>query len=145
MPRVNDPVRSMENRSLTSAANVERKERGVVVKSYRILFLGVLGDPDPFKEKMAELGIKPEVAQDMMQRAPILLKTGMDLEKARRYAEAIQRAGGKVTIQEDGAFEKPKPFNARRVIKPFEHFTMCPECGHKQPRAERCVRCGCHL
>jgi ribosomal protein L37E len=24
----------------------------------------------------------------------------------------------------------------------LESFTLCPECGHKQAKAEACVRCG---
>jgi hypothetical protein len=112
-----------------------------VVKTYRILFLGLLEDPDRFKENMSGMGVQPEVTDKMLQRAPILMKTGMALAEARRYAEAVQKAGGRVNIQEDGGFQKPR--DHRRPIKPLEYFTMCLECGHKQPRSERCVRCGC--
>lgn len=112
------------------------------MKRYRVLFLGLTGDRDRFTESMAGLGLEPHVTREMLQRAPILLKRGMELDRARRYAEAIREAGGEVAVQEDRAPDKPPPHAAKRKIMPLEHFTLCAECGHKQPRSERCVRCG---
>ncbi|RJR42180.1 MAG: hypothetical protein C4576_16490 [Desulfobacteraceae bacterium] len=105
------------------------------ISSYRVLFLRLLEDISFFKERMSELGVRPEVAERIVLKAPVVMKAGIPLEHARRYAEAVQRAGGDVSIQE----EKPRPL----YVKPLEYFTMCNECGHKQPRKEeRCVRCG---
>lgn len=112
------------------------------MKKYRVLFLGLLEDLDFFKRRMSELGIKPAVSEQIVRRAPVVLKAGMTLGDARRYADAVLRAGGKVNIQEDGVFETRREMSRPLSVKPFEYFTMCPECGHKQPKGERCVRCG---
>jgi hypothetical protein len=72
----------------------------------------------------------------------VVLKAELTLAEARQYAEAVQLAGGRVNIQEQGLFEEPERHRKVLEIKPFEYFTMCPECGHKQPKGEACVKCG---
>lgn len=99
---------------------------------YRILFLGLVDDLECFKERMGELGVEAETAEKIVRKAPVVLKAGMTLDHAQRYARAVQKAGARVNIQQEAVLH----------IKPLEYFTMCTECGHKQPRGERCVRCG---
>jgi hypothetical protein len=111
------------------------------LKKYRILFLGLVHDLETFKGRMSELGVRPETAEQIVHKAPVVLKAGMTLDHARRYAKAVQSAGAKVNIQQEADSDKP-PVNRLFHIKPLEYFTMCTQCGHKQPRSERCVRCG---
>jgi len=113
-----------------------------VTKKYRVVFMGLLEEVERFKQGMFEIGIRPSMADRILEKAPVVLKAGMTLADARLYAEAIQSAGGRVNIQEQGLFEEPS--RPRKVwgIKPFEYFTMCPECGHKQPKKDRCMKCG---
>jgi hypothetical protein len=113
-----------------------------LVKKYRITFLGLLQDVVEFRERMSELGFAPGAVEKIVQNAPVVLKRDMTLGDARQYADAIQVAGGKVYIQDDGLSEEPGRIGPSVDVKPFEYFTMCPECGHKQPRSEVCVRCG---
>lgn len=115
-----------------------------VVRNYRILFTGLFEELAFFKKRMSELGVKPETAEQIVLKAPVIMKAGIPLSHARKYAEAVRRAGGNVSIQEEKSLGAPKP-KGQLQIKPLEYFTMCKECGHKQPRAERCVRCGRHL
>ncbi len=110
---------------------------------YRVLFLGLLEDAERFKKNMMGIGVMPDLSEKILQRAPVFLKAGMVLGDALKYAEAVQKAGGKVKLLVDGAPERPERVSRPNPIKPFEYFTMCSQCGHKQPRAERCVRCGC--
>jgi hypothetical protein len=112
------------------------------IKKYRILFLGLADDLECFKERMSELGVKPEMSEHIVLRAPVVLKAGMTLDNAQRYAKAVHNAGAKVNIQEDAVVDKSIGLTAPLQIKPLEYFTMCTECGHKQARGERCVRCG---
>jgi len=112
------------------------------MRSYRVLFLGLVENLAFFKERMSGLGVKPETAEQIVLKAPVVMKAGIPLAHARKYAEAVQRAGGNVSIQEEKSLGAPDSLNRPVHIKPLEYFTMCNECGHKQPRNERCVRCG---
>ncbi|MBW1705791.1 MAG: hypothetical protein JRJ86_11585 [Deltaproteobacteria bacterium] len=91
---------------------------------------------------MLRLGAPAEIVAKMFEKAPVILKGGLTLGGARRYADAVQDAGGRVIIQEHGHFEESGRLSASISIAPFQEFTMCPECGLKQPKGEACERCG---
>ena len=114
----------------------------MVEKKYRVVFLGLAHGMEDFTAGMITLGVRVSMVEEMVRKAPVVLKAGMSLAQARTYAEAVQLAGGKVNIQDDGRVEVPSRSRRTAEIKPFEYFTMCPECGHKQPRGEACVKCG---
>jgi hypothetical protein len=116
----------------------------VVTKKYRVLFLGLVGNEEAFRARMCKMGASMPTVDLMISKAPIILKGGMTLKEARLYADAVQLAGGKVNIQEQGLFEEPETMNRPLHIKPLEDFIMCPECGYKQLRERACVKCG-HL
>ena len=114
-------------------------------KKYRVVFLDVLEGRDGFSEKMSRLGVPAPVVNRILEEAPVVLRSDMRLGEARIYAEALQAAGGKVNIQEDGFFEEPRRGNRNGNIEPLENFTMCPQCGFKQRKAESCTKCGALL
>lgn len=114
----------------------------MVEKKYRVVFLGIVNGMEDFSAGMGSLGVRVSMVEEMVRKAPVVLKAGMSLARARRYAEAVQRVGGKVNIQDDGLAEVPSRNRKPVAIKPFEHFTRCSECGHKQPRGDSCVKCG---
>ncbi len=111
-------------------------------KKYRIVFLGLRENLAEFKESMFGLGVSADVVDRFVNKAPVVLKGNMTLGEAREYAEAVQRAGGRVNIQESGFFEKSFSRDKSPEIKPLGKFTMCPECGFKQLKAAFCDRCG---
>ena len=113
-----------------------------MTKKYRVLFLGLVGNEEAFKARMSKLGASIPTVDLMISKAPVILKGGMTLKEARQYADAVQFAGGKVNIQEQGLFEEPETMNRPLHIKPLEDFIMCPECGYKQLRGRACVKCG---
>jgi hypothetical protein len=113
-----------------------------VTKTYRVLLLGRIEEKLDFEEKMEKLGFSPDKLRDLIAEAPSALKAGLPLGEAREYAEAVQGAGGKVNIQEDGVSEEFKRAHAPMEIRSLKDFTMCPECGHRQIKAEACVKCG---
>ena len=86
-----------------------------VTKTYRVLLLGRIEEKQDFEEKMEKLGFSPESVRELIAKAPSVLKVGQPLGEAREYAEAIQEAGGRVNIQEDGVSEE---FN--RLHPPIE-------------------------
>lgn len=111
-------------------------------KQYRIVFLGLLRGQEEFAQGMARLGLGLSIAEEMIQKAPVVLKGGMTLKEARAYADAVQEAGGRVNIQEHGFFEEPRQLRKDLEIKPLENFTACPECGYKQLKRDACTKCG---
>jgi ribosomal protein L32 len=113
-----------------------------VTKTYRVVLLGRIEEKQDFEKKMAKLGFSPGSVQDLIAKAPSALKLGLPLGQARDYAEAIQEAGGKVNIQEDGVSEEFNRVHPPIEVRSLQDFTMCPECGHRQIKAEACVKCG---
>jgi hypothetical protein len=114
-------------------------------RRYRVLFHGVVKDVRVFHEEMSRLGVQAQVAGQMIQNAPVIVKQNLTLGIAHRYAEAIKKAGGKVIIQEQGksdVFENTSEPPEAVTIVPMEAFTMCPQCGLKQVKGKSCVRCG---
>ena len=113
-----------------------------MVKKYRVLFHGLTEDEEDFKARMVGLGAPPDTVDRMIRDAPVVLKGGLTLGAARDYAEAVQEAGGRVKIEEQGHFEESTQVEIISPIASFENFTMCPECGLKQRKGETCIRCG---
>ena len=113
-----------------------------MTKTYRVVLLGRIEEKQDFEEKMGKLGFSPDQLRDLIAECPSALKAGVPLGEAREYAEALQDAGGKVNIQEDGVSEGSKRVHPPMEIRSLKDFTMCPECGHRQIKAEACVKCG---
>ena len=109
---------------------------------YRIVFHGLTGDSETFENRMAQLGVPSETVGKMIEMAPVILKGDLSFEGTTRYVEAVQGAGGKVTIQKQKDVKSSSPGTHSISVPPFEDFTMCPECGFKQPKAESCAKCG---
>jgi hypothetical protein len=113
-----------------------------VDKKYRVVFLSLVENEKDFQQEMSKLGVASPMIEQIINKAPVILKGGLTLEDARTYAGAIQHAGGRVKVQEYGGFEEQEQTDSFLDIKPLESFTMCPECGFKQLREEACVKCG---
>ncbi len=113
-----------------------------MIKGYRVIFLGLNESIDIFMQGMSRLGVSPDMVDKMIDKAPVILKEEMTLEYARRYAEAIQYAGGKVRIQENGMLNPTGKTTRSFNIPTLENFIMCPECGYKQLKSKLCERCG---
>jgi len=113
-----------------------------VTKTYLVLFHHPLGDEGAFRAGMAGMGVSTEAIERMLVSAPLVLKGGMTLGEARQYAEAVQQAGGRVTIHESGRAETPEEGGRLPGIAAFRDFTMCPRCGFKQQREGYCIKCG---
>ena len=113
-----------------------------VTKTYRVVLLGRIEEKQDFEEKMEKLGFSSGSVRDLIEKVPSALKAGLLLGEAREYAEAVQEAGGKVNIKEDGVSEEFKRLHPPIEIRSLKDFTMCPECGHRQIKADACVKCG---
>ena len=113
-----------------------------VTKTYRVVLLSRIEEKQDFEEKMEKLGFSPGSVRDLIAKVPSSLKAGLPLGEAREYAEAVQEAGGKVNIQEDGVSGETKRLHPPIEIRSLKDFTMCPECGHRQLKADACVKCG---
>lgn len=111
-------------------------------KKYRVIFLALIKNEKDFNQGMSKLGVSPAAVKQIINKAPVVLKGNMSLGDARQYADAVFFAGGRINIQEHGFFKETRSSDEALAIKTLENFTMCPECGHKQLKAEACIRCG---
>ena len=112
-------------------------------KTYLVLFQGLTEQENSFKNRVLSLGVSSETAETILSKAPVILKSGMSAEKVKKYATAFREAGARVTImQEMRDSEESSTGNPMISIPTFGDFTMCPECGMKQPRGKSCERCG---
>lgn len=113
-----------------------------MTKTYRVVLVARIEEKPEFEAKMERLGFSPDTVPALIAKAPVPLKTGLPLGEAREYAEAVQEAGGKVNIQEDGISEEASRVRPAIEVRSLQDFTRCPECGHRQIKAEACVKCG---
>ena len=114
-----------------------------MVRRYRIVFLGMIETEAQFLTGMcSQFRIAPTTVKHLVESAPVVVKKDLTLGEAREYAEALQRAGGKVHIQEHGKSGGPEREPVFAGIKSFGDFTLCPECGFTQLKAESCAKCG---
>lgn len=109
-------------------------------KVYRIIFTGLQQTEEYFKTRISSLGVSPEDANKILEKAPVVLKEGESLDYIKRYAGAIIAAGGNVNIQSFDSVERAETEPGE--IPGMSSFTQCPQCGHRQAKNEQCVRCG---
>ena len=109
-------------------------------KVYRVVFTGLLQTEEYFKSRISMLGVSPENANKILEKAPVVLKEAESFEYIQRYARAIEKAGGNVNIRSCDSECSIK--TESKVIPGMSSFTQCPRCGHRQPKKELCVRCG---
>ena len=113
-------------------------------KTFCLILLGLLESPEVISQRVIRFGLLSDDIEHMAARAPFTFKRGLTLKQAREWADAFQFAGARVTVREEGTIIDRRR-GRKSLIQPFESFTMCPQCGHKQLKAERCTRCGSAL
>lgn len=112
-------------------------------KMYRIIFTGLLQTKEFFKTRITMLGISPQEADKIIEKAPVILKEAESLEYIERYARAIINAGGNVDIR--SYYSAGRTETEPGLIPGMSSFTQCPRCGHRQPKKKLCERCGVNL
>lgn len=111
-------------------------------KRYRVIFSNLLKEKDFFKNRMLRLGVSGDVSEEIIKKAPVILKRNLILRDARVYAEAILEAGGKVAIHDEDNWDEDGSDGASTGIVGMKDFIMCPQCGHKQVNSGGCIKCG---
>jgi hypothetical protein len=111
-------------------------------RNYCLVFLGLLETPEIFTRKMRSFGFSTSDIESIIASPPIPFRKGLTLREAREYADAVQSAGGRVNVREEEPETSQERAGKPLVIPPMESFTLCPQCGHKQVKAQTCVRCG---
>lgn len=110
---------------------------------YRIIFTGLLQTKEFFKTRITMLGISPQEADKILEKAPVILKEAESLEYIERYARAIINAGGNVDIR--SYYSADSTETEPESIPGMSSFTQCPRCGHRQSKKKLCERCGVNL
>lgn len=111
-------------------------------KRYKVIFSNLHKKKDYFKDRMLTLGVSWDVAEEIIKKAPVILKKDLSLKDARTYADAVLEAGGKVTIQVENEGENRDEKASLSTTLSLKNFIMCPQCGHKQIKTRACVKCG---
>ncbi len=111
-------------------------------EGYFVVFSGLDKPETHFKQKMVRLGVSPATVEQIIKKSPVILKAGMPLDRAKRYADAVREAGGIVRIRRHGLQVKESNIDRPINIEPLENFTMCPQCGYKQLKRDKCIKCG---
>jgi len=112
-------------------------------KMYRIIFTGLLQTKEFFKTRITMLGISPQEADRILEKAPVILKEAESLEYIERYARAIINAGGNVDIR--AYYSAGSAETEPGSIPGMSSFAQCPRCGHRQPKKKLCDKCGFNL
>lgn len=119
---------------------------------FKIVFAGELMPGhalEQVRENIANLfKTDPSKIAHLFSGRPVEIKRDLDSSEADKYLGALQRAGAKVSKQEDlGASlslvateDHPDP-NAPQEPGTEERMT-CPKCGHEQTKAIDCSACG---
>jgi len=109
-------------------------------KVYRVVFTGLLRTEEYFKNQISLLGVSPEAAEEILKKTPVVLKEAESLDYIKKYARAITSAGGNVNIYSS---DSTGHLGSHPLTIPgMSSFTQCPQCGHRQPKKELCVKCG---
>ena len=111
-------------------------------KRYRIIFTELLKDEGYFKGQLLRLGVSEGVSEEIIRKAPVILKKNLSLKDARQFADAFFQAGGRVTIHDESQEDKSGSNGMSSGIVTLKDFTMCPQCGYKQIKTDKCVKCG---
>jgi predicted transcriptional regulator len=116
-----------------------------VAKKYRVVLIGVNIEEKVFRQNMARLGVSCSTLDNYIRKVPVVLRRKVQLADARKYADAIISAGGLVHIQETGDFPETTPIYDKIRPPSTEDYLVCYNCGLKQKKQDRCVRCGFDL
>ncbi len=109
-------------------------------RSYKVVFTGLLRTKAFFKNRISMLGVSPETAEEILKKAPVVLKEADSIGYINKYATAITNAGGRVNVYSiDSTGSSGDGFS---TIPGMSSFTQCPQCGYKQAKKKLCVRCG---
>ena len=109
-------------------------------KVYRVVFTGLLRTEEYFKDRISLLGVSHATADEILKKAPVILKEAESLDYIKKYAHAITEAGGNVNVYSCNSADNME--TGLRTIPGMSSFTQCPQCGYRQPKNELCVRCG---
>jgi hypothetical protein len=111
-------------------------------KTYKVIFSSLVKEEGYFKGQMLRFGVSADISEGIIKKSPVILKRGLSLKDARAYADAVIQAGGKVSIQVEASAEENYEEGRLPNVISLKKFTMCPKCGYKQLKAEKCIRCG---
>jgi hypothetical protein len=111
-------------------------------KTYRIIFSSLTKEKGYFKQQMLKLGVSENISEGIIKKSPVILKRGLSLKEARSYADAVIEAGGRVTIQVESRKEEGCKEGGLSGVISLKNFTLCHQCGFKQLKTDKCIRCG---
>ena len=113
---------------------------------YQVVFLGLEDDvyaKDATERLASLLGMGPEVFDEALARAPVIIKADVDRSTAIDYLTAITQTGGRARFEPVPSnlegLTCPKCGYARRGDEPTAEYE-CPSCGVIYEKHERSLR-----
>ncbi|MET0066256.1 MAG: BPSS1780 family membrane protein [Candidatus Thiodiazotropha sp.] len=130
-----------------------------MAEGYKVIFTGEL-KPNTDQERLIALfsqkfNLGPDKAQKLIQGGrPVALKKGLELEKAEKYLEALEKLG--MVMELDPKPEPPQPsFSSELALEDINtgddeatevletsSVERCPKCGSTQMEMGICQSCG---
>ena len=105
-------------------------------ETFRLIFDGQIADGKTEDEVKAALSSKLKISEQIISKifssSTIVLKKNMDAKQAQQYQKAFESAGLICRLESE---VPPTPATP-------PGFMECPKCGHQQPVADDCVKCG---
>ncbi|RLA86732.1 MAG: hypothetical protein DRG40_02195 [Deltaproteobacteria bacterium] len=106
---------------------------------YKVIFLGPADEAPEAVQRLKEevvrrFRLSPQEAERLVEKAPIKVKRNASWEEATSLKEALERAGGRASVEPMEAIPASSPDTPRMM--------QCPQCGYVQPEGEECIRCG---
>lgn len=74
--------------------------------NYSVVLKALHAPPEVFRIQLLNLGMKPVMADRVLQSIPCVLKQHLELDAARRYEEAFTRAGGLIAVEPEAKPEE---------------------------------------
>ena len=107
---------------------------GDMQETFRLVYIGRFAagkTADDVKEALSSrLGIGETTIDKIISTNTIILKKNMDADQAARYQKAFESAGLICRLDKEAPSATPPG------------LIQCPKCGHQQPKADECTKCG---
>lgn len=127
-------------------------------KRFNLVCEGQIADgqePEKVKRNLAALlKREPGEIEHLLSGDPVVIKRNMPPDKAKKYKQAFEKAGGVCRLEEVAEETQaplvskktsppaPSPPEEPPISAPSEEMIACPKCNYRQKPSRACIMCG---